>query len=322
MTATTVETARPESPLKAVIASPSPLLMAIPRQYVHKAAQAEVLLCGWQENGEDSFVAPAQWPRSHSFYTPAHGLYDPMLFAESVRQAIPLVSHVGYGAPMDHRQIWDYFRCTVSPEALLYGRLPADSDLHLTGVDVVRRAGRLGGMTLRATAMRGTQRMGVTETRFANQAPAIYRRLRGPRCDAARAMDQAVPLPAPIAPDQAGRINPQDVVLAPGRSDRHWQLRVDVAHPVLFDHAVDHIPGMVLLEAARQAAHSTLHPRQTVMTGIDAKFTRFVEFDAPCWIEAEPAAASAPGHETVRITARQGDQVPFTATVTSLVVPR
>jgi hypothetical protein len=297
-------------------------MTAIPRQYVHKTAQAEVLICGWQNNGEDSFLAPAQWPRSHSFYAPAHGLHDPMLFAESVRQAMPLVSHVGYGAPMDHRQIWDRFRCTISAEALRHDQLPADLAIHLTGADVVKRAGRLGRMALRATAVRGEQRMGVAETRFANQAPAIYRRLRGPRCDAARAMAGAVPLPAPIAPDQAGRIDPQDVVLAPERADRHWQLRVDVTHPVLFDHPVDHIPGMLLLEAARQAAHSALHPRQTVMTSIDAKFTRFVEFDAPCWLEAEPTGATTPGQETVRITARQGDDAPFTATVTSLVVPR
>ncbi|MFI6729240.1 ScbA/BarX family gamma-butyrolactone biosynthesis protein [Streptomyces atratus] len=311
MTVTTVEPVRPSSALK-----------AIPRQYVHKTAQAEVLLCGWQNNGEDSFLAPAQWPRSHSFYAPAHGLHDPMLFAESVRQAMPLVSHAGYGAPMDHRQIWDRFRCTISAEALRHERLPADLEMHLTCADIVKRAGRLGGMALRATAVRGGRRMGVAETRFTNQAPAIYRRLRGPRCDAARAMADAVPLPAPLAPDQVGRIDPQDVVLAPGNADRHWQFRVDVTHPVLFDHPVDHIPGMLLLEAARQAAHSTLHPRQTVMTSIDATFTRFVEFDAPCWIEAEPNAASTPGHETVRITARQGDHAPFTATVTSLILSR
>ncbi|MFC9537070.1 ScbA/BarX family gamma-butyrolactone biosynthesis protein [Streptomyces sp. NPDC056975] len=319
MTVTTAEALRPVPHVNTVITTP-PLLMAIPRQYVHKAAQAEVLLCGWQENGENAFLAPTQWPRSHSFYTPAHDLHDPMLFAESVRQAIPLVSHVGYGAPMDHRQIWDYFRCTVSPEELRRGPTPADCEMQLSCDDVVRRAGRLGGMTLRATMIRHGRRMGVAETRFANQAPAIYRRLRGARCDAARAMAHAVPLPAPLAPDEVGRINPQDVVLAPSGTDRHWQLRVDLAHPVLFDHPVDHIPGMLLLEAARQAAHSTLSPRRSFMTSIDAKFTRFVEFDEPCWIEAERITASTPGHETVRVTAQQGDHTPFTATVTSLVV--
>ncbi|MFI0241416.1 ScbA/BarX family gamma-butyrolactone biosynthesis protein [Streptomyces sp. NPDC016845] len=320
MTATTFAPLRSSSAREAVADIPLPM-RAIPRQYVHKTAQAEVLICGWQNIGEDSFHAPAQWPRAHSFYTPAHGFHDPMLFAESVRQTMPLVSHVGYGAPMDHRQIWDRFRCTVSAEGLRHDRLPADVEMHLTGADVVRRAGRLGGMALRATAVRDGRRVGLAVTRFTNQAPAVYRRLRGPRCDAARAMAGAVRLPAPLAPDQAGRIDPQDVTLAPGRGDRHWQLRVDVSHPVLFDHPVDHVPGMLLLEAARQAAHSTLYPRPSVMTSIDARFTRFVEFDEPCFVAAE-RCGSTRGREIVRITAHQGDEVPFTATVTSLLTSR
>ncbi|WP_281275492.1 AfsA-related hotdog domain-containing protein [Saccharothrix australiensis] len=37
-----------------------------------------------------------------------------------------------------------------------------------------------------------------------------------------------------------------------GRSDS-WLPRVDRRHPVLFDHPVDHVPGMALQEAGRQA---------------------------------------------------------------------
>lgn len=98
-------------------------------------------------------------------------------------------------------------------------------------------------------------------------------------------------------------------------------MRVDVTHPVLFDHPVDHIPGMLLLEAARQAAHATLQPQQIVLAGIDSRFNRFVEFDTPCWIEAEREDVATPGRVAVRVTARQGDQIPFTATVTAAVDP-
>ncbi|WP_328631458.1 ScbA/BarX family gamma-butyrolactone biosynthesis protein [Streptomyces sp. NBC_00356] len=292
---------------------------AIPRHWVHKAAQAEVLLCGWEKRGDDSFVIPAQWPRSHSFYTPVRELHDPMFFAESVRQAIPLVSHAGYDAPLDHRQIWDHFRCTLTPEALHHNLHPVDCQLVLTCVDVVRRANRLGGLTMHVTAVRNGRRLGVATTRFTSQGPAVYRRLRGPRADTDLAMSHAVPLPAPLAPEELGRVNPQDVVLAPGKEPGHWQLRVDVTHPVLFDHPVDHIPGMLLLEAARQAAHATLQPQQIVLAGIDSRFNRFVEFDTPCWIEAEREDVATPGRVAVRVTARQGDQIPFTATVTAAV---
>ncbi|WP_428950780.1 ScbA/BarX family gamma-butyrolactone biosynthesis protein [Streptomyces sp. cg35] len=296
------------------------MLTTVPRQYVHKTAETEALLRGWQQDGENAFLATSLWPQAHSFYRPGHGLHDPMLFSESVRQAIPLVSHAGYGAPMDHRQIWDTYRCAVFPDALRHEPVPAACSLRLSGTDVVMRSGRLSRMTLTATATRGDQHLGIAETQFTNHAPAIYQRLRGAGNDAPDAMARAVPLPAPIAPDQVGRIDPQDVVLAPGRAEMQWQLRVDVTHPVLFDHPVDHVPGMVLLEAARQAAHATMHPRPTVLTSLNARFTHFVEFDTPCWITAEQGPVSAPGYETVRITARQGDHVPFAATVTSLVV--
>lgn len=320
MTATTVAPARPGPALQTAAGTPLPM-PAVPRQYVHKRAQAEVLLCGWHHRGEDSFLAPVQWPRSHSFYTPAHGLHDPMLFAESVRQTMPMVSHVGYGAPMDHRQIWDRFRCTLLPQGLHHDRHPADLDMHLTATGIVRRAGRLGQMTLRATALRNGRRIAIAETRFANQAPPVYRRLRGPRHDATHAMTTATPPPAPITAHHTGRTDPHNIVLSPGPTPHHWQLRIDTTHPVLFDHPVDHVPGMLLLEAARQAAHTTHHPHPSVITSIDAQFTRFVELDTPCWIEAHPTPTTTPSHKTVHITTHQNNTTPFTATITSLLLP-
>ncbi|WP_260845011.1 AfsA-related hotdog domain-containing protein [Streptomyces sp. SLBN-31] len=53
-------------------------------------------------------------------------------------------------------------------------------------------------------------------------------------------------------------MSPTDVVLSPLGQPHRWQLRVDTRHPVLFDHIVDHVPGMLLIEAARQAATATL----------------------------------------------------------------
>ncbi|MFF0478751.1 ScbA/BarX family gamma-butyrolactone biosynthesis protein [Streptomyces sp. NPDC004284] len=310
------KTLRPGSPRISDAAPSAHTPPAIPRRLVHKAARDEVLLSGWRETGEDSFVTGAQWPRDHDFYVSDHGLYDPMLVVETFRQSIPLLCHVGYDAPLDNRQTWDRFRCTLFPEALRQDALPTTPEIHLTCADVVRRAGRLTGMTMRATAVRDGRRLGLAETRFTNQAPAIYRRLRGARSDAAAVMARAVAPPAPLAPGHVGQRSPRNVVLAPGTSDRHWQLRVDVHHPVLFDHPVDHAPGMLLLEAARQAAHHVLRPARPVMTGLDVQFFRFVELDETCWIEAEPALDTPLGHRTVRVTGRQAGQTAFTATVT------
>jgi hypothetical protein len=63
-------------------------------------------------------------------------------------------------------------------------------------------------------------------------------------------------------------------------------LRMPGEHPSFFDHAQDHLPGMVLAEGARQlAVHLVLEVyglsvAKMILTGIDATFTRFGELEA------------------------------------------
>ncbi|MFV2121764.1 AfsA-related hotdog domain-containing protein, partial [Streptomyces sp. Act-28] len=52
----------------------------------------------------------------------------------------------------------------------------------------------------------------------------------------------------------------------------------DPRHPFFFDHATDHVPGMVLLEAARQAAALASGGTLLRMTGARLTALRFTEF--------------------------------------------
>ncbi len=124
------------------------LSSALPREYVHKSAHSEVLLTGWKTEGPDTFTVTAQWPRTHAFYAPTDGRHDPLLLAETVRQAVPLLSHVAYDVPFGHRQIWNTFSFTLDPDALAVGATPAEVDMHVRCTDVTRRAGRLHGLTM------------------------------------------------------------------------------------------------------------------------------------------------------------------------------
>jgi hypothetical protein len=112
-----------------------------------------------------------------------------------------------------------------------------------------------------------------------------------------------------------------DVVLSPvGEPDR-WQLRVDTRHPVLFDHMVDHVPGMLLLEAARQAAAATLG-HACLPLAVASEFLRYVELDAPCAIEACLVAGTGEeGARTVLVTGRQGGATVCRCTVTMVAPP-
>ncbi|MFJ7150964.1 ScbA/BarX family gamma-butyrolactone biosynthesis protein [Streptomyces sp. NPDC100445] len=286
----------------------------VPRELVHKLAESEVLLRGCRTVAPDTFVVTARWPADHPFYRPVHGLHDPLFAAESIRQAVPLLSHAAYEAPFGHRQSWAHYRQTLFPAALA-GGTTADPELRVSCTDVVRRAGRLASLTMRVGMVRDGLPLGSAELAFHNHPPAIYRRLRGRYADLEQATARAVPMEPPVAPGEVARRRPADVVLSatgePGRS----RLRVDLSHSVLFDHPVDHVPGMLLLEAARQAAHRAAHPEAMVATGLEADFRRYVELDAPCWIEAAREPSGAAG-QRVRVTAVQHDEVVFTSVVT------
>ncbi|MEV6618691.1 AfsA-related hotdog domain-containing protein [Streptomyces sp. NPDC051051] len=75
----------------------------------------------------------------------------------------------------------------------------------------------------------------------------------------------------------------------------------------MFDHPVDHVPGLALLEAADQAARALLSPASLAPTAIEATYWRYVEFDQPCRIEAESLAE--PG--SVRVTGVQEGEPAF-----------
>ncbi|MEU7558672.1 ScbA/BarX family gamma-butyrolactone biosynthesis protein [Streptomyces eurythermus] len=288
------------------------LTTTVPKEYVHRSVVTEVFLTGWRQTDPDTCTVTAQWPRAHTFYGPADGFHDPLLFSETLRQTVPLLSHAVFGAPMDHKQIWRDLHVALDPAALRAGLTPADVELSIRCEDVERRAGVLRGMRMEVTATREGQHLGTASTSFSSHSRALYRRLRGAYADAERAMAAAVELPASLQPGLVGRDRPQDVVLSPRAADGRWQLRVNTLHPIIFDHPNDHAPGMLLLEAARQAAQHHLGPEPVLATGLDAAFHRYAELDAPAWVAAETAADGR-----VRVTVEQHDALVFECAVTT-----
>jgi hypothetical protein len=101
----------------------------------------------------------------------------------------------------------------------------------------------------------------------------------------------------------------------PGRPDAE-RLRVDPTHPVHFDHPQDHVPGMAIIDAARQAALLRCPGWSTA--GIDVSFLRFVDLDAECLLES----TVGPGlhRRTVTTTFVQRSEVTAVAR-TTLVAP-
>ncbi|MFJ8859539.1 ScbA/BarX family gamma-butyrolactone biosynthesis protein [Streptomyces sp. NPDC102451] len=287
-------------------------------RYVHKVDASEVLLREWQATGDDTYRVLARWPQAHGFYSSRHGLHDPLLFTETVRQMVPLLSHAAYGVPFGHRQVWSSLSYSLTPAALTVGESGTAVELRVACRDIVRRSGRLASMNMQVEIVQDGVQVGVARTRFANYAPALYERVRGPYADIARSIGRALPPPAPMAPLRVGRDRAADVVLSASDIPGRGQLRIDLEHPVLFDHPVDHAPGMLVLEAARQAAQAVTHPRPMTAVGMDVVFARYCEFDGPCWIHASLLESPGRGPARVIVSLVQNDMCVFSGVVTLL----
>ncbi|MDO0939389.1 ScbA/BarX family gamma-butyrolactone biosynthesis protein [Streptomyces sp. DG2A-72] len=291
----------------------------VPPHYVHKRDESEVLVTGWESFRPDTFVVSVRWPTRHRFYLSQNGRHDPMLFTESVRQCFPLLSHAGYGLPFGHHLIWQYVTSEVVPSAMRTGQGPTELELYITCSDIrYRGGGQLAALTLHVIALRGGEHLGTAEARFSCHAPSIYRRLRGPYADLQRAVAAAGAPPPPVLPSRVARDREDNVVLSPTEHHRRWTLRNDTSHPVLFDHPLDHSPGMLVLEAARQATHAVCGANAYPFR-MESSFLQFTELDAPCRLSAEPEPTRARDQQKVQVLASQGDDTTFTSVLTALV---
>ncbi|MFF9347124.1 ScbA/BarX family gamma-butyrolactone biosynthesis protein [Streptomyces sp. NPDC014734] len=298
-------------------AVPRPALTTtVAKEYVHRAALAEVFLTGWHKMADDHFVVTAQWPRSHSFYASERGFHDPLLLCETVRQTFPLLIHAAYGVPFGHQLSWSHFRYRVNPGALRAGATPADIELHIRCSEIRRQRVVPSSIRMDIEAVRDNALLAVASARSGIHSPTVYQWLRRDRGDdIPRVYGQAPSPTTPVHHGTVGRHRARDVVLTPTPRKACWQLRVDTSHPVLFDHPVDHVPGMLLLEAVRQAGHAlAAAPAAETPTFMDVRFHQYVEFDSPCWIDGTDTAPPADcADRGARIDARQNDVPVFTA---------
>ncbi|BAJ25957.1 putative gamma-butyrolactone biosynthesis enzyme [Kitasatospora setae KM-6054] len=292
------------------------LTTTVAKEYVHRASLSEVFLTGWHQTAPDTFTVTAQWPRSHSFYTTDHHTHDPLLLSETIRQTFPLLTHAAYHLPFGHQLSWSHFQIRLDPRAMRIEPTPAEIELHVTATNIRYHRGLPASMTMHYTARRDGQPLATATTHFHCHTPTVYQRLRAGRATTAHPFHTAPPPPHPLTPTTAGRTHHHDIVLSPTPHPHHWQLRVDTHHPVLFDHPVDHVPGMLLLEATRQATNTLTTPRKPhIITHLDITFNRYVELDTPCYIHAHTTHHNPTNHHnpTHHITATQADTTAFTA---------
>ncbi|MER5537740.1 ScbA/BarX family gamma-butyrolactone biosynthesis protein [Streptomyces mirabilis] len=290
----------------------------VDRDLVHRDSLSEVFLTDLKAIGHagdtgyhTAYTAAAQLPRSHAYYGD-HLLrptaYDPLMLLEACRQATLAGAHKFYGVPADHKFILTHLRIALSrPEHAVVGAVPCQLSMRVSISAHRHREGRTTGLDYEIGLYAEDLETGSASVGLRFKAPEDYLRLRLSNRD-------GKPLPsstsvvdriqgATVEPYRVGRTNPGNVVLADcevtdgaGRAT----LRIPAAHPSMFDHPQDHLPGMVIAEGARQLALLTaletlgISPSRTVLTSLFVVFSRFGELEKRTEVRCEAPRAVSP----------------------------
>jgi hypothetical protein len=269
----------------------------IARELVHKRAVSEVLVTSLAGAAEstDPWLCHAQLPRRHSFHTDLTGeqggYHDALLVMEAFRQACIAASHLFYDVPLDARHTVRYYELTVvDPAALRQGPGPMDLEFAIAVRKEFQRGdgGPVQGLDVAAVATHDGTKLMELSGAFGWMSAATWTAFR------AGASWDPGPQPAPVDPARVGRGRRENVVIGhpvPLADGASAPVLVDIAHPIIFDHPLDHLPGGLIIEAGRQLAWALLGPRAATVTGparVRCDFRSFTELDAPSTVTMAP----------------------------------
>ncbi|KUO06711.1 ScbA/BarX family gamma-butyrolactone biosynthesis protein [Streptomyces sp. DSM 15324] len=280
----------------------------LPKELAHRAAIAEVFLTDAERLSEDEVRLAAQLPRRHPFYGDAvapRSHHDPLLLLEACRQGIFVVAHRYLDVPLDHKFLLRTVAYEVpDPDALACGDTPAEA---VVGVRVEHRfRNRTGvtGLRLRFSAVVGAREALLARIDYSWMPPQEWSRLRAGQRRDLGLCDPPVALPGrTVEPGRVGRRDRANVVITPPHTSpdgvRTARLVAETTHPTLYDHWVDHVPGMLELEAFRQLAliaavdEGAVRAPTALPVRLRARFRCFAEMDLPLQCRTAPVVPGA-----------------------------
>jgi 3-hydroxymyristoyl/3-hydroxydecanoyl-(acyl carrier protein) dehydratase len=288
------------------------------RTLVHKRYLENVFLTGFRAWAEDHFVCTGRFPTAHLLFNDGGRIphEDILFYTEVGRQASLAVSHAFLNVGLEDVFIFERSQAAVT-EAIW--RLPSTVDsveIEIKVREIVRRKGVVSRIVADHSMTVAGQHVFAGTGRWTVQPAAVFKRLRR----------GAVEVSAPEQEgSRGGAASNRIISWLDSRRDGavHAALVVDPTHPFFFDHACDHVPGMLLLEAFAQlslgvgASAGPESPRLAVMA-YEADFTQFVECNLPISLTARPGpdmSAAAGTLPTTAIVVEQRDVVAGAATV-------
>lgn len=251
------------------------------KELVHRSADDEVLITGATRLDQDNYLVGVVWRRDHRTFDAADGRHSPLMVAEAIRQACIYVGVNFLDVSLDTQFVIRELHFSIDPQAAP----TADRDTTKVLLAVQLSETRRDAVTGRpvALAMEATFSAGGRQFATAGGSARLFDREAYADLRATAPVDRTRPTGAPERPhpDDVGVTTAEDVMLARS-GDGSWAIApADPGHPFFFDHWVDHLPGMLLLEAARQYALLHLGDADLGLTGLRMRPLKFTETQPP-----------------------------------------
>lgn len=244
----------------------------VSRELVHRQSVSEVFLTGIYSAGNDRYTVWGQWPRWHVFYGSGSDRFDSALVVETLRQLTVLIAHTQLGVPLDRQFLMPTMSVAMASGATPDPWHPAEVTAEVLVREVKRTGQGIAGMRTIATFWVNGRKIAEGTASARIVAPDAYERLRSRKMLPKQRLEVL-----PVSAGSVGHSSDWNVVVGKSDAPGCWPLRVDVSNPILFDHPLDHVPGVLLIEAVRQALRLALLEPAADFVTLDAQFISIAE---------------------------------------------
>lgn len=246
----------------------------VDRREVHKHREEAVLLRSRELVSSHAMRFMAGWPHERARSNPSGPASDVGLVAEMLRQATIALAHTCFGVPFS----WAFLMDRMAVE--ITGSMPHDAgglsvSLEVRAEDIATRGDRLRALVSHVVFNVDGRQFATGRGDLRVVDDRLYRRLRGEGPHLTN-----LDLPPRNLPDALTLLANRDFTRGV-----EWRVIFDPRHGLFFDHPVDHVPGMLLFEAACQVA--TRHSVDMELVGFDGEYHRFVDLSAPLLVRIE-----------------------------------
>lgn len=299
----------------------------VPRQLVHKHAVEAVYVTDSAALSETEFVCAAFLPRANTPTTRSTSQrfcrYDLAMMIELGRQAVFVVTHRHMGVPANYSTLLNSIGLELIDTSVV-GRMASPSRvlIKVRGISRTNARGRIVAGDFVMDVFEGERHTARMTATGSVAAPEKYKIARMVTREALVAKPWETPEALPcVAPGLVGRDRAASTLVSAltavdGSRQFRGQMFVDSDDLFFFDHPIDHVPGIVSIEAIRQAAvlavselHPQLSPEDVLVRSFSGDFSGFGEADLPLEVDVAVGEPVVEGYCT---------RIPIKASITQV----